>query len=139
MDKLDIKEIEALDEQGWYDFLYNEYFVWKYTAKNRLATTRKQLGKSIQEQGLKNLFRNKKQLLTLDLSDIGGCLETARSITGLGYSGASGLLSLLYPNWFGTVDQFVVVSLREISGLPEAEKLKNIDPDNILSSTSFVL
>lgn len=96
-DVLKIGEIEALDEQGRYDFLCNEYFVWKYTAKNRLATTRKCLEWYVTENRLHDLLRVKEQLLSLDHRDIGGCFETAKSIRGLGYSGASGLLSILYP------------------------------------------
>lgn len=131
MEALDIREIEVLDEEGWFAFLHDEYFVWKYTAKNRLATTRKCLEDYVQKSGLTNLFRIKEQLLTLDHRDIGGSLETARSTPGLGYSGASGLMSLLYPKWYGTVDQFVVKALREIPDLPEEEKLKRVNGNNI--------
>jgi hypothetical protein len=131
MDNLKIEEIDRLNEQGWFDFLHNEYFVWKYTAKNRLATTRKCLKDHVHEFGLSKLFRIKEQLLALNLSDIGSCLETAKSIPGLGYSGASGLLSLLYPEWFGTVDQFVIKALREIHDLPERDKLRVINEASI--------
>ncbi|WP_121354867.1 hypothetical protein [Flavisolibacter nicotianae] len=131
MDTLDIREVEAQDEHGWFEFLHDEYFVWKYTAKNRLATTRMCLEEYVQENGLTNLSRIKEQLLVLDHRDIDGSLETARSIPGLGYSGASGLLSLLYPKWYGTVDQFVVKAFREIPDLPEEEKLKRVNGNNI--------
>jgi hypothetical protein len=139
MEALDIKEVEALDEWGWYEFLYNEYFVWKYTAKNRLTTTRKCLEENAQENRLTALFRIKEQLLTLDHRDIGGSLETARSIPGLGYSGASGLLSLLYPKWYGTVDQFVVKALREIPDLPEVENLKRVNENSITLRVGILL
>lgn len=131
MDTLEIGEIEALDEQGWFEYLHDEYFVWKYTAKNRLSTTRKHLEEYVLESGLTNLFRIKEQLLSLDHRDIGGSLETASSIPGLGYSGASGLLSLLYPKWYGTIDQFVVKDFREIPDLPATEKLKKVNENNI--------
>ena len=39
--KLDI--IADLDQRGWYQFLHDEYFRWKYTAPNRYATTTKSL------------------------------------------------------------------------------------------------
>src|SRR6478672_11037038 len=92
MERLNIGDIEALDEQGWFDFLYNEYFVWKYTAKNRLATTRKSLEEYRLQNCLSELFTIKKQLLAANLRDIGASLDTAKSIRGLGYAGASGLL-----------------------------------------------
>ena len=34
-------------------------------------------------------------------------------IPGLGIAGTSGLLSILFPKYYGTVDQFVVKSLKE--------------------------
>ena len=43
MDKLNSDSIRNLNVEAFYQFLHKEYFVWKYTAKNRLATTRKQL------------------------------------------------------------------------------------------------
>jgi hypothetical protein len=46
-------------------------------------------------------------------------------IRGLGIAGASGLLSVLFPEYFGTVDQFVVMSLLCINGLKERKSLWN--------------
>ena len=43
----------------------------------------------------------------------------------MGVSGASGLLALLYPKKFGTVDQFVISALKELGKFPE---LTYIDP-----------
>ena len=43
MDSLDPYRVKGMSVKEFYEFLYNEYFVWKYTAPNRLATTRRQL------------------------------------------------------------------------------------------------
>ena len=38
---------------------------------------------------------------------------------GLGIAAGSGLLSILFPEHFGTVDEFVVIALARVSALPE--------------------
>jgi len=53
----------------------------------------------------------------------------ATSIHGLGIAGASGLLTLMYPDQFGTVDQFVVKALREVEGLPQRAALERMNPE----------
>ena len=45
MANLNSEEVRAYSSQEFYQFLYDKYFLWKYTAKNRLATTRKSLMK----------------------------------------------------------------------------------------------
>ena len=45
LEPLNLEQIRELDAQGWYDFLFDKYFRWKYTAANRLATTRRSLSK----------------------------------------------------------------------------------------------
>ena len=64
-----------------------------------------------------------------NLNNISNCLNNARRIKGLGIAGASGLLSLLFPKYFGTVDQFVVKRLLEISNLKEHDVLTKINPE----------
>ena len=45
IERTDASEIGKLDALGFFHFLFHKYFVWKYTARNRLATTRKNLVK----------------------------------------------------------------------------------------------
>jgi hypothetical protein len=67
----------------------------------------------------------------LDTDDIRSGLEAASAIRGLGTAGASGLLALMYPQKFGTVDQFVVKALRQVNGLPEAAALARMKPEDL--------
>ncbi len=131
MEVLNINEIKKLDKEGWYNFLYHKYFKWKYTAPNRLATTRNRFKRYVEEDRLDELYDIKEKLIAIDKKDISAALLTAKSIHGLGISGASGLLSLMYPQVFGTVDQFVVKALQEIQDLPERDALSKINPDAI--------
>ncbi len=111
MNSLDYTLIKGMSPEAFYDFLYNEYFVWKYTAINRLCTTRMALQKYIQLNKINELSEIQKQLFTFSLWDIKKGLSIAKNIKGLGTAGASGLLSLLFPKYFGTVDQFVAFAL----------------------------
>ena len=127
LEKLDLESLKRLDALGWYDFLLHKYFRWKYTAKNRYATTTRSLRRCADEDRLDNLNLLKQRLLTLDTSDIRLGLSVACTIKGLGTAGASGLLSLMYPNTFATVDQFVVKALRDVRNLPEAVALAKMN------------
>ena len=37
LDALDRTRLQGLSSQGWYNFLHDEYFRWKFTAPNRYA------------------------------------------------------------------------------------------------------
>lgn len=138
LNALDLKRLEGLDPLEWYNFLHDEYFLWKYTARNRLATTRAQLRRHIKDGQLDELDFIRQQLLKLNRNDIRLGLDTAKKIRGLGTAGASGLLSLMYPEQYATVDQFVVKALRLVSELHEANALLTMKPEN-LSITNGVL
>ncbi|HXX58884.1 MAG TPA: hypothetical protein VEI96_12865 [Thermodesulfovibrionales bacterium] len=139
LDSLNVERLRGLSARGWYDFLHGEYFRWKYTAPNRYATTTIQLKKYLDGGELDELDHIRLQLLSLDCSDIRRGLVTARNIRGLGTAGASGLLSLMYPRCFATVDQFVVKALRLVPGLPAADAVAMMNPDNLGISDGVLL
>jgi hypothetical protein len=114
LEPLDLQHLPGLSARAWYDFLNDKYFPWKYTALNRLATTRKSLRRYIEEGRLDALLRIRDRLLAIRKEDIEEGLEIAESIHGLGTAGASGLLALMYPEHFGTVDEFLVLALRKV-------------------------
>lgn len=131
LENLNPNDIKKLTAKELYDFLYNEYFVWKYTAKNRLATTRMQLQRYIIENRLNDLEKIKRELFSFDLENIKQGLEIASGIHGLGIAGASVLLALLFPEYFGAVDQCVVLDLLRIKGIKQIEWILNMNPNNI--------
>jgi hypothetical protein len=139
MNKLDSAAIQALREREWYDFLKDEYFPWKYTAANRLGSTRKYLRKYEETNSLGELFSVKEELFAFDLTNIQQGLKDAKKIKGLGYAGASGLLAVLFPKWFGTVDQFVVKALCEIESLPEREEVLEMRPEDLKEKDAVLL
>lgn len=131
IENLDPERIRFMDVSAFYDFLHNKYFVWKYTAPNRLATTRSSLEKYPRGNMMDQLAYIHHQLFEFDRADIGAGLEIAKQIYGLGTAGASGLLAVLFPKDFGTVDQFVVKALCEVEGLVEHAKLNRMNPESL--------
>lgn len=139
MEELNANQLKQLDAQGWYEFLRDQYFRWKYTANNRYATTTGSLLRYLNENALEELHNIKLRLISLDPSDIAYGLKTAQEIRGLGCAGASGLLSLLYPQNFGTVDQFVVKALRGARDLPETVDLQRMNEISLTPRDGVVL
>jgi hypothetical protein len=129
MDCLQVSSISGMNETQWYEFLLHKYFKWKYTAPNRYGSTTKHLRQSVDQRGLSYLVKIKEKLLNFDLNDIEEGLQIATGISGLGAPGASGLLAILYPSHFGTIDQFAVKALLQVSHLSDAEKIKRMNPN----------
>lgn len=125
------EDISALSITDFYSFLHDEYYVWKYTQKNRLATTRKQLERYVTEDRMFELEFIKHRLFASDRNHARECLSIVANIRGLGTAGASGLLAILFPHDFGTVDQFVVKSLLEIDNLPEHKQIEQMNPTGL--------
>lgn len=125
---LDLERLRRFTPQEWYDFLHDEYFRWKYTAPNRYASTTIHLRKYVERQELGELDKIRERLLNLNPHDVRLGLSTAAEIKGLGIAGASGLLSLMYPRHFGTVDQFVVDALSQVRDLPDAVAISKMKP-----------
>jgi hypothetical protein len=109
MAKLNSEGIRRSDSKGWGAFL-RVYFYWKF--KDSYLGTRLADLESNQPE---RLFSVKKLLFESDPKNIRKALERAGYIKGLGPAGASGLLSVLFPKWFGTVDRFVVNALLRVN------------------------
>ena len=124
----------------FYNFLHDEFFVWKYTAKNRLATTRMNLQKYKIENRMNELEEIKYDIFSSDFSDVSQSIKTVMKIRGLGSSGASAFLAIMFPDKFGTVDQFVVKSLLKVNGLEENKVLSQMNPENLkIKDIEFVM
>lgn len=131
MNQLQAKDVEKMSVEEFYNFLHDKYFVWKFTQKNRLANCRKYLRRYVEQNRMNELANIQRRLFSTNLSDIAECLSTAMEILGLGPSGGSGLLSILFPSYFGTVDRFVVESLQKIDGINYEHKLSKMNPENL--------
>ena len=93
----------------------------------------------VDEDKLFELADIQRRLFTADHANIGKCLSIATEIRGLGPAGASGLLAILFPEDFGTIDQFVVKALREVDGLPYATELEKMKPESLSVENGVLL
>lgn len=130
LDNLDRNEIKNLTVEEFYNFLYYEYFPWKFV--EYLGQIRGYL-----EKHKNNLDEMRKlevihsELFSFDLHDIERGLQIAHRIHGLGYIGASGLLALLFPDYFGTLDKYVIEALQEIDDIKQIDKIKTINSNSV--------
>ena len=139
LDTLDLARLRSFNESEWLQFLLEEYFLWKYTAPNRYATTTQKLQDYVAAGMRNDLNATRISLLGFPPENIKFGLAIAMRIPGLGVAGASGLLSLMYPNHYATVDQFVVLALRKISGLDRAPAIVKMRPKGLRLSDGVVL
>lgn len=139
LDNLNPEIIKNMTVKQFYNFLHEKYFVWKYTAPNRLVTTRRSLEKYLQDDNLLELEEIHSLMFKYNPDNIINSLRNAQRIRGLGIAGASGLLSLLFPKYFGTVDQFVVYRLLEVEGLAEHSQIEKMTPDDISLKDGVIL
>ncbi|WP_053959463.1 hypothetical protein [Sulfobacillus thermosulfidooxidans] len=124
--------LHNMSPEQFYQFLYEEYFPWKYTDGRILALQRKRLAHyMINDQTVKTLENIHAQMLQVDVHDTKHALSIVTQIHGIGPSAGSGLLSLLYPAHFGTVDRFVVENLQSVPNAPWERKVGSILPRNI--------
>ena len=139
MDQLQADDVKKMSGIEFYDFLYEKYFVWVFTQKNRLATTRKHLQRYIGESRLFELETIHKRLFALNHLEIEKCLTTAMEIRGLGIAGASGLLSVLFPYDFGGVNEYLVTLLRDVEGISYSFELSQMNPALLTAKDGVIL
>ena len=139
LDNLDSETVKNMTVDEFYNFLHDKYFVWKYTQANRLRTTRNSLVKYLEDDNIVELEEIHNLIFKYNPENISNLLRTTHRIKGLGVAGASGLLSLLFPRYFGTVDQFVVQRLLEIENLKEHSLLEKMKQDNLTEKDGTIL
>ena len=139
MDQLDAETVKGMNPKAWFEFLLEKYFRWKYTAPNRYGSTTKILRTYAVNNDLAALHAIKERLFAADKDNIQQCLAIASSIRGLGTAGASGLLAILFPAHFGTVDQFVAKALAMIPELPERDLVAAMIPESLKLNEGTIL
>ncbi len=105
--------IKNMNGEQFYQFLQNKYFVWKFTQANYCRANQNRL----KSQDRNVLCGIKEKIFSIyegKTVDDWALLRTVMEINGLAVAGGSGLLSILFPELFGTVDKFVVKALKSI-------------------------
>ncbi|MBX9791902.1 MAG: hypothetical protein K2Y37_23510 [Pirellulales bacterium] len=124
MDNLSLSRISQMDESDWFLFLRDEYFYWKFMVRKRNTNY-------LEKQSRAELFEIKRELLDMRFSDddrdgIRRAIRAADKVAGLDVKSATGLLAVMYPKWFGTVDRHVIDCLQTISELPEFDAIQEM-------------
>lgn len=131
------EEVQAMSVEDFYSFLHDKYYVWKYTG-SYLPRRQRDMQKYVAQNNLNELSEIKYRLFVADRNDIDACLQIAMRIHGLGVAGASGLLSILFPENFGTVDKFLIIALSKISDWEYENELARINPNDAISRKNGV-
>lgn len=125
-------DVRKMNANEFYMFLQEKYFVWKYTSY--LSKRLKELSFHQTENGLIMLGKIHKELfyeLDNGKDDIMQLIRIAQQIHGLGPAGASGLISIMFPEKYGTVDQYVVKALLKLEKFPLHERLLVMNPSGL--------
>ena len=140
LDNLDLSAVKRLDEAGWYEFLKDKFMPWKHTVGMFRSKLQRFLREDYSDRhALDGLFRIKKQLLAFSRDNILEGLNIITQVRGFAASSASALLAILFPEQFGTVDQFVVESLKHIPSLEKAAAVARIRSKDIKISDAVLV
>ena len=139
MSKITVETIKSMSPEEWFNFLLEKYYRWKFSSARLYKFQIRWLKKYKEEHKLKELYEIKNKIVAIDKHETERLLKATSDIKGLNTAGASGLLSLLYPDHFGTVDQFVVKALWEIKSAPELKGVHDIKPEDITTSEGVSL
>lgn len=125
--------VEAMTAEQFYIFLHDSYFKWKFTDCRWFPPNLRRL-EGYETEGKEELGIIKDTIFSLHKRRPDGTralMEEVTKIHGLGPAGGSGLLSILFPEHYGTIDQFVVKSLQKV-GL-------RMNPENLTIEDAVVL
>lgn len=127
MESLTPERFRTLSDEEWRQFIATNYFNWKHTNGLYRGNVCRHFSRNTIEQ----LARVKMELFRMNLSDTKRAITLIESLHGFGPSGASGLLAVMFPTEFGTADKFLVAALRNVSGLPEANIVRQMKPESL--------
>ncbi len=122
------------EKTSWYIFLHDKYVPWKF--EHRWVPTRQQNLETGTREEIEQIGRD---LFEYDKQDIGIHLSRADRIPGFAVIAASGLIALMFPEYFGTVDQYVLNSLKNIDNLPKIEDVNMMNPENLTNEDGIKL
>jgi hypothetical protein len=122
--------IGRMSAMEFHDFLRDDYYTWRFPSKAQRIGAVDALDKYVRDGALDLLEKIRLRLVNRDYASKGGAIQMLMGkrggIKGLSLAGASGLLALVYPEEFGTVDATVAKALKEI-GAPDVMKVNPKD------------
>ena len=137
LEMLKPEDVEAMTAEQFYDFLYSKYYVWKFTYCSALQGNRTKLEK-YKTEGMEPLGDINNRVFALyeeSPKDTESLIKEVAQIFGMAAAAGSGLLSILFPDYYGTIDCFAVESLQKV-GLEEAQRM---NPKSLTITDAVVL
>jgi hypothetical protein len=120
------ERIALMDTAQFYDFLRDGYFKWKFTVEPGRSENAKALAGHVRDGTMDRVERVRRRLVKRVDDNVSASIQMMMGkhggIRGLGVAGASGLLALVYPEEFGTVDVKVTEALQQV-GLPQVMRI----------------
>ena len=145
-EQMTTEEILDLSPDKFYIFLRDMYFPWKFTGvylKPRLENLKTIENKKMQ---IKDVIDDLKELQTriedkkeLNDDDMSNAIRNLQKIPGIGPSAATGLLSILFPTHFGTIDKFVAINLKKVGYDISEQDCINISVENAINMENILL
>lgn len=126
-------DFKKMSGQDFYRFLVDDYALWKYTDGRIRSRVQSAVEEYHQMCGNSEFNKILDGIFLIAPDDIYLHLTNITRIKGIGVAGASGILSLVFPRYFGTVDRFAVENLQRVYSEDSfyGKKLHKIDPQNI--------
>ncbi len=112
------------DAPAWYRFLYDKYRPWKLKSQAMYFTDIQDKFQNRYDDAQGELDAVKGKLLRADKTDITRCLQIVTLIEGFRIPTGSGLLAVLFPESFGTVDKLI---LRAFLAIPSVNSQYRLD------------
>lgn len=112
------------DARSWYRFLYDKYRPWKLKSQAKFFTDLQDKFQKRYDGARGELDALKWKLLRADKTDLTGCLQIVTLIEGFRIPTGSGLLAVLFPESFGTVDKLI---LRAFLTIPSVNSKYRLD------------
>ena len=109
-------------------FLIDDYYLWKFG--NLYSNKRRERFRTYYVDGrrLNNLQAVKDRMFSFDLSKTAEGLNITTQIFGFRVIRASGLVALLFPEHFATIDRFIIQPLMKVRNLLKHKTIALIDP-----------
>jgi len=120
------ERIARMDADQFYAFLRDEYFKWKFTSEPERTQNPRYLAQHVSNGTMDRVKRARRNLINRGEVSKGASIEMLMGkkggVHGLAVAGASGLLALVYPEEFGTVDVKLTRALQQV-GLPQVMRI----------------
>jgi len=145
-EQMTTEEILGMPPDKFYIFLRDMYFPWKFTGvylKPRLENLKTIENKQTQIKDviddLKELQKRIADKKELNDDDMSNAIRNLQKIPGIGPSAATGLLSILFPTHFGTIDKFVGINLRNIGCKIDEQEYTNISVESAIKMEKILI